>query len=236
LKDDGGIIEAKEVTKVYSTGGLRFEALRGVSLRIEGGELISIVGPSGSGKSTLLHTMGLIDRPSSGKLFFEGQDTSRMSEDALAMLRNKRIGFVFQAFNLVHRLTALENVELPLISRGMDPRARRDRAMKMLDLVGLSSKYGNKPYELSGGEQQRVAIARALVTDPAIVFGDEITGNLDSKTTLQIMKLVGEINARTGAAFVLVTHNPEVAAATRRRIFLRDGAIERDEREGGDPN
>jgi len=236
LKDDGGIIEAREVTKVYSTGGLRFEALRGVSLRIEGGELISIVGPSGSGKSTLLHTMGLIDRPSSGKLFFEGQDTSRMSEDALAMLRNKRIGFVFQAFNLVHRLTALENVELPLISRGMDPRARRDRAMKMLDLVGLSSKYGNKPYELSGGEQQRVAIARALVTDPAIVFGDEITGNLDSKTTLQIMKLVGEINARTGAAFVLVTHNPEVAAATRRRIFLRDGAIERDEREGGDPN
>lgn len=236
MKDDGGIIEAREVTKVYSTGGLRFEALRGVSLRIEGGELISIVGPSGSGKSTLLHTMGLIDRPSSGKLFFEGQDTSRMSEDALAMLRNKRIGFVFQAFNLVHRLTALENVELPLISRGMDPRARRDRAMKMLDLVGLSSKYGNKPYELSGGEQQRVAIARALVTDPAIVFGDEITGNLDSKTTLQIMKLVGEINARTGAAFVLVTHNPEVAAATRRRIFLRDGAIERDEREGGDPN
>lgn len=232
MKNDGAIIEAKEITKVYSMGKLRFEALRGISLRIESGELISIVGPSGSGKSTLLHVMGLIDRPSSGRLFFEGRDTSKMSEDELAILRNKRIGFVFQAFNLVHRLTALENVELPLISRGMDPKTRRDRAMRMLDLVGLSSKHGNRPYELSGGEQQRVAIARALVTDPAIVFGDEITGNLDSKTTLQIMKLVSEINARTGAAFVLVTHNPEVAAATRRRIFLRDGMIERDEWEG----
>ncbi|MEM3463069.1 MAG: ABC transporter ATP-binding protein, partial [Candidatus Bathyarchaeia archaeon] len=138
--------------------------------------------------------------------------------------------FVFQAYNLVHRLTALENVELPLISRGIDPKIRRERAMKMLELVGLSSKYKNRPYELSGGEQQRVAIARALITNPSIVFGDEITGNLDSKTTLQIVNLVKEINERTGTAFVLVTHNPEVAEATRRRIFLRDGMIERDER------
>ncbi|MEM2226888.1 MAG: ABC transporter ATP-binding protein [Candidatus Bathyarchaeia archaeon] len=230
MRNDGEIVSAEGVTKVYSTGGLRYEALRGISIRIESGELISIVGPSGSGKSTLLHIMGLIDKPSSGRVFFEGRDTSKMGEDALAMLRNERIGFVFQAYNLVHRLTALENVELPLISRGIDPKIRRERAMKMLELVGLSSKYKNRPYELSGGEQQRVAIARALVTNPSIVFGDEITGNLDSKTTLQIVELVREINESTGTAFVLVTHNPEVAAATRRRIFLRDGRIERDER------
>ncbi|MEM2989062.1 MAG: ABC transporter ATP-binding protein [Candidatus Bathyarchaeia archaeon] len=230
MRNDGEIVSAEGVTKVYSTGGLRYEALRGISIRIEGGELISIVGPSGSGKSTLLHIMGLIDKPSSGRVFFEGRDTSKMGEDALAMLRNERIGFVFQAYNLVHRLTALENVELPLISRGIDPKIRRERAMKMLELVGLSSKYKNRPYELSGGEQQRVAIARALITNPSIVFGDEITGNLDSKTTLQIVNLVKEINERTGTAFVLVTHNPEVAEATRRRIFLRDGMIERDER------
>ncbi|MEM2882775.1 MAG: ABC transporter ATP-binding protein [Candidatus Bathyarchaeia archaeon] len=208
MRNDGEIVSAEGVTKVYSTGGLRYEALRGISIRIEGGELISIVGPSGSGKSTLLHIMGLIDKPSSGRVFFEGRDTSKMGEDALAMLRNERIGFVFQAYNLVHRLTALENVELPLISRGIDPKIRRERAMKMLELVGLSSKYKNRPYELSGGEQQRVAIARALITNPSIVFGDEVTGT----------------------AFVLVTHNPEVAEATRRRIFLRDGMIERDER------
>jgi putative ABC transport system ATP-binding protein len=233
LRNNGPVVEVNDVVKVYTTGGVRFEALRGVRLRVERGELISILGPSGSGKSTLLHIMGLIDKPTSGKVFFEGHDTSKLSEDRLATLRNRRIGFIFQAFNLIHRLTALENVELPLISQGMDPKARRSYAMKTLDLVGLSSKSRNKPYELSGGEQQKVAIARALVTSPTIVFGDELTGNVDSKTTMQIMKLINEINADIGTTFVLVTHNPEVAAATRRRITLRDGQVERDEQSGG---
>jgi len=228
LKSDGTVVGAKDLVKVYTTGGLRFEALRGVSLRIGSGELVSILGPSGSGKSTLLHIMGLIDRPSSGKVFFEGHDTSKLGEDRLATLRNRRIGFIFQAFNLVHRLTAVENIELPLVSQGIDPKARRNYAMKMLDSVGLSSKRRNRPYELSGGEQQRIAIARALVTNPTIVFGDELTGNVDSKTVLQIMGLISEINANSGTSFVLVTHNPEVAAATRRRIVIRDGQIEQD--------
>ena len=230
MKNNEPVVEVDDVVKVYTTGGVRFTALRGVKLRVERGELVSVVGPSGSGKSTLLHIMGLIDKPTSGKVFFEGHDTSQLGEDRLAMLRNRRIGFIFQAFNLISRLTALENVELPLISQGMDPKVRRSYAMKMLELVGLSSKSGNRPYELSGGEQQRVAIARALVTNPTIVFGDELTGNVDSKTTMEIMKLIGEINANTATTFVLVTHNPEVAAATRRRIALRDGQIERDER------
>lgn len=233
MKNSQPAVEVEDVVKVYTTGGVRFEALRGVRLKVEKGELVSILGPSGSGKSTLLHIMGLIDKPTSGKVFFEGQDTSKLSEDKLATLRNKRVGFIFQAFNLIHRLTALENVELPLVSQGMDPKMRRSYAMKTLDLVGLSSKSGNRPYELSGGEQQRVAIARALVTKPAIVFGDELTGNVDSKTAMQIMKLISEINASTGTTFILVTHNPEVAAATRRRITLRDGRIERDEWSGG---
>jgi len=190
------------------------------------------MGPSGSGKSTLLHILGLIDKPTSGKVLFEGVDTSKMSGEKLAIIRNKRIGFVFQAFNLIHRLTALENVELPLIAQGVDPKNRRQQAMKMLELVGLSSKWMNKPYELSGGEQQRVAIARALVTNPTIVFGDEPTGNIDSKATLQIMQLINEINIKFKITFVLVTHNFDVANATRRAIFIRDGQIEREEQKG----
>lgn len=222
-------IETRDLVKIYSTGGIRFEALRGVSVKIEKGQLVSILGPSGSGKSTLLHLIGLLDRASSGKVLIEGQDTSRLSEDRLASMRNERIGFVFQAFNLIHRLNALENVELPLISRGMDPAVRRDSAMKMLDVVGLASKKLNRPVELSGGEQQRVAIARALVTNPAIVLGDEPTGNIDSKTAMQIMKIIRDINEAFNTTFVLVTHNVEVAAQTHRRIILRDGQIEREE-------
>ncbi len=222
-------IETRDLVKIYSTGGIRFEALRGVSVKIEKGELVSILGPSGSGKSTLLHLIGLLDRASSGKVLIESQDTSKLSEDRLASMRNERIGFVFQAFNLIHRLNALENIELPLISRGMDPAVRRDSAMKMLDVVGLASKKLNRPVELSGGEQQRVAIARALVTNPAIVLGDEPTGNIDSKTAMQIMKIIRDINEAFNTTFVLVTHNVEVAAQTNRRIVLRDGQIEREE-------
>lgn len=233
---DNVIVETEDLVKIYETGGTRFEALRGVSIRMEKGELVSVLGPSGSGKSTLLHMMGLLDRPSSGRVFYEGEDTSKLSEDKLAIIRNQRIGFIFQAFNLVHRLNVVENVALPLVSRGIARTTRSDNAMKMLDSVGLASKYKNKPSELSGGEQQRVAIARALVTYPRIVFGDEITGNLDSKTAMQIMKLISDVNANLGTTFVIVTHNPELADATRRRIIVRDGQIERDERMGGIEN
>lgn len=222
-------VEAKDLVKVYHTGGVRFEALRGLSLRINPGELVSILGPSGSGKSTLLHMMGLLDRPSSGRVFINEHDTSKLPEDTLAGIRNRRIGFVFQAFNLIHRLNSLENIEVPLIARGVETRIRRDQAMKMLDSVGLASKRANKPAELSGGEQQRVAIARALVTNPAIVFADEPTGNLDSKTSKQILDVIVRVNNDFGTTFVLVTHNPDMASATRRRIILRDGLIEREE-------
>lgn len=222
-------VEAKDLVKVYHTGGVRFEALRGLSLRITPGELVSILGPSGSGKSTLLHMMGLLDRPSSGRVYINEHDTSKLPEDTLAGIRNRRIGFVFQAFNLIHRLNSLENIEVPLIARGVETRIRRDQAMKMLDSVGLASKRANKPAELSGGEQQRVAIARALVTNPAIVFADEPTGNLDSKTSKQILDVIVRVNNDFGTTFVLVTHNPDMASATRRRIILRDGLIEREE-------
>ena len=225
-------METKDLVKIYQTGGVTFEALRGVSVRLEKGELTSVLGPSGSGKSTLLHMMGLLDRPSSGRVLYEGEDTSKLGEDKLAIIRNQRIGFIFQSFNLVHRLNVVENVALPLVSRGIDPKTRNDSAMKMLDSVGLASKHRNKPSELSGGEQQRVAIARALVTNPRIVFGDEVTGNLDSKTALQIMGLISDVNATFGTTFVIVTHNRELADATRRRIVVRDGHIESDEQTG----
>ncbi|MEM2107530.1 MAG: ABC transporter ATP-binding protein [Candidatus Bathyarchaeia archaeon] len=230
MKENSKImVETKDLVKVYRTGGVRFEALRGVSLKIKKGELVSILGPSGSGKSTLLHIMGLLDRPSSGRVYIEGKDTSKIDEKGLAEMRNRRIGFVFQAFNLIHRLNSVENIELPLISQGIDPVSRREHAVKMLDMVGLASKSLNRPAELSGGEQQRVAIARALVTNPAIVLADEPTGNLDSKTAMQIMDIVGKVNESLGTSFVIVTHNFEVAARTHRRIILRDGQIEREE-------
>jgi putative ABC transport system ATP-binding protein len=223
-------IETRDLVKIYRIGGLRFEALRGVSIKIEKGELVSILGPSGSGKSTLLQLMGLLDRPSSGRVLIEGQNTSKLSEERLAIMRNERIGFVFQAYNLIHRLNTVENIELPLIAQGADPIRRQDHAIKMLSEVGLASKSLNRPAELSGGEQQRVAIARALATNPAIVLGDEPTGNLDSKTAMQILKIIIDVNKRLNTTFVLVTHNIEIAAETHRRIILRDGLIEREER------
>jgi putative ABC transport system ATP-binding protein len=229
-KNNSPAIETRDLVKIYRIGGLRFEALRGVSIKIEKGELVSILGPSGSGKSTLLHLMGLLDRSSSGSVLIEGQDTSKLSEERLAAMRNDRIGFVFQAYNLIHRLTAVENIELPMIAQGIDPAKRRDHALKMLSEVGMASKSLNRPAELSGGEQQRVAIARALATDPAIVLGDEPTGNLDSKTAGQILKIIIDVNKRLNTTFVLVTHNLEIASETHRRVILRDGLIEREER------
>jgi len=223
-------IETVNVTKIYNVGSTDYPALRGVSLKIERGELTSIVGPSGSGKSTLLNIIGALDRPTSGRVKIDGVDLRRLSDDQLARIRNRKIGFVYQSFNLIARLSALENVEMPLMPRKIVQRVRHARAIKLLDAVGLGRKGGKRPTELSGGEQQRVAVARALVTEPEIVIADEPTGNLDSKTTREVLHYMNEVNRTTGTTFVIVTHNPEVSDTTRRIISIRDGAIEKDQR------
>jgi len=222
-------IEVVGVTKTYRVGHTDYPALRGVSFKIEKGELASIVGPSGSGKSTLLNLIGALDRPSSGNVFVDGINLRKLNEDQLALLRNRKIGFVYQSFNLIQRLTAIENVEMPLIARGVSEEVRRVRASKMLKMVGLGRKLNKRPNELSGGEQQRVAIARALVAEPALVIGDEPTGNLDSKTMMEILDLVVQMNKTKGITFVLVTHNQEVAEMTHRIISVRDGLVEREQ-------
>jgi putative ABC transport system ATP-binding protein len=222
-------VETNDLTKVYRTGSIRFTALRDVSLRVRRGEMVSIVGPSGSGKTTLLNLIGLLDKPTRGSIFLDGTEVSKMDEDRKSIIRNKKIGFVFQAYNLIHRLTAIENVQLPLIASGMNSVKRRKLAEKMLSSVGLESKFYNRPYELSAGEQQRVAICRALVADPTLILGDEITGNVDTKTSAQIMGLLKEINKTAGRTFVLITHNPELAREAHRIVYIRDGVIEKEE-------
>ena len=222
-------VEVNDLVKVYRTGPISFTALNNVSLRIKKGEIVSIVGPSGSGKTTLLNLMGLLDKPTRGRIFIDGIEASKLDDDRKSIIRNRKIGFVFQAYNLIHRLTAIENVQLPLIASGMAPEKRRQLAEKMLASVGLASKLFNHPYELSAGEQQRVAICRALVTNPTLVLGDEITGNVDTKTSAQIMELIKEINRTAGMTFVLVTHNPELAKQGHRIVYLRDGVIEKEE-------
>jgi len=222
-------VEVANVTKTYRVGHTDYPAVRGVSFKIEKGELASIIGPSGSGKSTLLNLIGALDRPTSGRVFVDGINLRKLNEDQLALLRNRKIGFVYQSFNLIQRLTAIENVEMPLIPRGVSERVRRVRASKMLDMVGLGRKLNKRPTELSGGEQQRVAIARALIAEPALVIGDEPTGNLDSKTTMEILNLVVQMNKAKGITFVLVTHNHEVAEMTHRIISIRDGLLEKEQ-------
>lgn len=222
-------VEVDGLVKVYRTGSVRFTALHDVSLRVKRGEMVSVVGPSGSGKTTLLNLIGLLDKPTKGRIFIDGTEASRLDEDRKSFIRNKKIGFVFQTYNLIHRLKAIENVELPLIASGMSPNKRRRIAEKMLTSVGLQSKFYNRPYELSAGEQQRVAICRALVTDPTLVLGDEITGNVDTKTSAQIMELLKEINRTAGRTFVLITHNPELARQAHRIVYIRDGMIEKEE-------
>ena len=222
-------VEVANVTKTYTVGHTDYPALRGVSFKIERGELASIVGPSGSGKSTILNLIGALDRPTSGNVFVDGINLRKLNEDRLALLRNRKIGFVYQSFNLIQRLTTLENVEMPLIARGVPEGTRRTKAVRMLKLVGLGKKLAKKPTELSGGEQQRVAIARALVGEPAIVIGDEPTGNLDSKTTMEILDLLVQMNKAKGITFVLVTHNMEVAEMTHRIVSIRDGLVEREQ-------
>ena len=218
------LIELTEVTKKYRVGEQEIRALDGVDLRIEQGEYCAIIGPSGSGKSTLMHLLGCLDTPTTGRVMIDGVDVSKATDDRLAEMRNEKIGFVFQAFNLLTKMTVLENVELPMIYSGASKSQRRERAMIAITRVGLETRAKNTPLQLSGGQMQRVAIARALVNDPKIVFADEPTGNLDSTTGANILALFRELSEQ-GRTIVLVTHDNEIAAATPRRIVLRDGKI-----------
>jgi putative ABC transport system ATP-binding protein len=221
-------IEARDVARSYRLDGVSVEALRGVTLRIDPGEYVAIVGPSGSGKSTLMHLLGCLDRPTSGSLLLGGRDAADLSDSELADLRNRTIGFVFQSFQLLGRTNALENVGLPLVYRGLRHAERRVRATAALESVGLGHRLGHRPGQLSGGEQQRVAIARALVGEPTMLLADEPTGNLDSRSGADVLALLGRLNTERGVAVVVVTHDLEVAAHARRRIDVRDGLIERD--------
>ncbi|MEM0090447.1 MAG: ABC transporter ATP-binding protein [Nitrososphaerota archaeon] len=218
-------IRFDNVWKIYRMGNIEFPALRGITLSIESGEFVAVVGPSGSGKSTLLHIAGALDRPTKGKVFIDGVDISVLNDTELSELRNRTIGFVFQAYNLIPRLTAKQNVELPLMLRGVPPNEREKLVIKALELVGLASKLNNKPTELSGGEQQRVAIARAIVTNPKILLCDEPTGNLDSKSAEGVMNVIKDINKRYGSTVVVVTHNMEIAESAERIIRLKDGMV-----------
>ncbi|MBM3262200.1 MAG: ABC transporter ATP-binding protein [candidate division Zixibacteria bacterium] len=222
------MIEVKSLEKTYQMGEELVRALRGVSFFIERGEYVAIMGPSGSGKSTLMNIIGCLDTPSGGSYLLNGKRVSQMSDDELAFIRNREIGFVFQTFNLLPRADALHNVELPLIYRGVGTKDRRALAMSALESVGLKERTHHKPNELSGGQRQRVAIARALVNDPSIILADEPTGNLDSKTGEEIMDIFDELN-RNGHTIILVTHEETIAAHSRRVIRLRDGHIEKDE-------
>jgi putative ABC transport system ATP-binding protein len=219
-------LEAVEVTRAYDLEGVRVEALRGVSLRIEQGDYAAVVGPSGSGKSTLMHLLGGLDRPTSGVLRVGGRDIARLSEDELAQVRNATIGFVFQAFQLLGRTSAVDNVAMPLVYRGVRRGERRRRAREALERVGMGHRLDHRPAQLSGGEQQRVAIARALVGDPQVLLADEPTGNLDTRTGEEVMALLEALNAVQGVAVVLVTHDRDVAARARRQIRVRDGLLE----------
>lgn len=228
------VIEARDLRKTYKMGEIEVNALRGVSFQIQRGEVVSIMGPSGSGKSTMMNTLGCLDRPTSGDYILDGESVAEMNDDQLASVRNRKVGFVFQSFNLLSRLTALGNVELPLRYAGTTE-GRRERARAALEAVGLSDRMSHRPYELSGGQQQRVAVARALVNNPAIIMADEPTGNLDSKVGKEIMTLLLNLNKDLGTTLIIVTHDPKIAEQTQRVIRLRDGELdlEYDESKGG---
>ncbi len=217
------MVELESITKVYKAGRAEVPALRGISCRIKSGEMVAIMGPSGSGKSTLMNIIGCLDKPTSGQYRLEGVEVNKLGDNKLAEIRNKKIGFVFQSFNLLPRTTALANVELPLIYSGSGN--RRQRALQALESVGLAHRIKHRPSELAGGEQQRVAIARALVNDPALILADEPTGNLDTTTSKELMLLFKQLNQQ-GITIVLVTHEPYIAAYTQRTIRIRDGQIE----------
>ena len=220
------VIEAHDLRKIYKMGEVEVQALRGVSFQIERGEVIAIMGPSGSGKSTLMNTLGCLDRPTSGEYILDSEPVASLNDDQLASIRNRKVGFVFQSFNLLSRQTAITNVELPLRYSSGDQEGRRDRAIDALKAVGLGDRMTHRPYELSGGQQQRVAIARAIVNNPAIIMADEPTGNLDSKVGKEIMSLLLNLNKESGTTLIIVTHDPAIAEQTQRVIRLRDGLLE----------
>jgi len=225
---EGFAIETFDLKKTYEMGLVTVRALNGVNLKIRHGEMVSIVGPSGSGKSTLLNMLGALDTPTSGKILVDEVDITRLGERALSKFRNKKIGFVFQSYNLIERSKVAKNVELPAIVAGTPKKLRNERVHELLDLVGLGDKVNRKPHALSGGEQQRVAIARALMNEPAFILADEPTGNLDSKTGQEIENLLLRLNQEKNATIVIVTHNLELAEGTGRIIHLRDGVVEKE--------
>jgi len=229
--DNNTIIHFENLIKIYKVGETEVKALRGISNSIHNGEFVAIMGPSGSGKSTLMNIIGCLDRPTKGRYILEGEEVSTLNKNELARIRNKKIGFVFQTFNLLPRTTALENTELPLLYSNVASKRAKDLALKALASVGLKGRELHYTNQLSGGEQQRVAIARALINDPPVVLADEPTGNLDSKTGQEIMEIFKKLNQEKRMTIILVTHDPEVAEFANRRIYLRDGQIVKEEKE-----
>jgi putative ABC transport system ATP-binding protein len=219
------VIQAENLSKVYKMGEVEVHALNGLSMKIACGEVVAIMGPSGSGKSTLMNIIGCLDRPTSGEYILDGEPVARLTDDQLATIRNRKVGFVFQGFNLLSRATALANVELPLRYSGVT-QSRREKAIAALEAVGLTDRMYHRPNELSGGQQQRVAIARALVNDPAIILADEPTGNLDTKSGHEIMELLQNLNREHGTTLIIVTHAPDIASQSQRIIRIRDGVVE----------
>jgi len=224
---ENSIIDVSHLTKIYKTDDLETVVLSDISLKIKKGEFVAIMGPSGSGKSTLMHILGALDLPTSGKYILDGQEVGRLSDDALADIRNKKIGFVFQAYNLLPRTSALENVIVPMEYAGVDDKIQMDKAKKLLGLVGLTDRLNNPPNKLSGGQQQRVAIARALVMDPAIILADEPTGNIASTQAEEVMAIFQKLN-EDGHTIVMITHEPDIALHAKRIIHIKDGKIEKD--------
>lgn len=222
------MIEVNNVVKKYVTGDIELTALKGINLKVEDGEFTAIMGPSGSGKSTFMNILGCLDRMDEGKYLLSGENVSNLSDDELAFVRNKKIGFVFQAFNLLPRMTILENVELPMIYSGVPIKERREKAMHALEMVGLKDRIKHKPNEISGGQKQRVAIARAIVNNPDVIMADEPTGNLDTKSSIEIMKIFQNLNDE-GRTVIMVTHEPDIAKYTKRVVRFLDGEIIYDE-------